>query len=279
VPVLIAIVVVGFLATAVGGAWLWQRQVMLAAADDTSRVAGLERQVADLSRRAAADPTRVAALDAEVAALRLRLTTLEQRPTPAPADLVPLTGRVGAVEGAASAIGGRVDALEKRFAELDQRAQSATGEATRTAALQAAARALEAGKPLGPIPGAPPALARFAAQPPPTEASLRLAFPAAAAAAEQASLPGADGLSLPQRMWQQVQALITVRQGERVLVGAPASRVLAEARIALDAGDLAGTVAALDRLDPAAAKAMADWRGQAVALLDARTALAGMARS
>ena len=80
-------------------------------------------------------------------------------------------------------------------------------------------------------------------------------------------------------MWQQVQTLFTIRQGETVLVGAPAAGVLAQARARLDAGDLAGAVAALARLDAAAAKAMAGWREQAQALLDARAALAGLARS
>jgi hypothetical protein len=211
--------------------------------------------------------------------LRLRLATLEQRPLPQPADLGPLNGRIGVEESTLAALNGRADALEKRFAEVESRAQAVTGEASRTAALQAAAQALDAGRPVGTLPGAPPALARFATVPPPTEAALRLAFPASAAAAEAASVPQTGGLSLAQRMWQRVQALITVRQGERVLVGAPASRVLAEARSALDAGDLAGAVATLERLDPAAAKAMAGWRSEAQALLDARAALAGMARS
>ena len=59
-----------------------------------------------------------------------------------------------------------------------------------------------------------------------------------------------------------------------MLVGDPAAGVLERARTALDAGDLAGAVAAVDSLNGAAAQAMAGWLAQARALLDARAALA-----
>jgi hypothetical protein len=72
---------------------------------------------------------------------------------------------------------------------------------------------------------------------------------------------------------------VTVKQGDKVLVGSPAAEVLGTTQARLDAGDLAGAVHELDRLDPAAAQAMAEWRGQAQALLEARAALAEMARS
>jgi hypothetical protein len=61
-------------------------------------------------------------------------------------------------------------------------------------------------------------------------------------------------------------------------VGAPAAVVLGTARDRLEAGDLAGAVAALDGLDGPAAQAMAPWRAHAQSLLDARAALAAMAR-
>ena len=57
-----------------------------------------------------------------------------------------------------------------------------------------------------------------------------------------------------------------------------AEQVLAEAQGRLDAGDLAGALAALRPLDGQAAEVMAEWRARAQALLDARAALAGMAR-
>jgi hypothetical protein len=80
-------------------------------------------------------------------------------------------------------------------------------------------------------------------------------------------------------MWQRAQSLVTVKEGEKVVIGAPAAGILADSREKLEAGDLAGTLATLKRLDGAAAAAMAEWRGQAQALLDARAALAEMAKS
>ena len=53
--------------------------------------------------------------------------------------------------------------------------------------------------------------------------------------------------------------------------------MLARARGSLDAGDLAGAVAAVATLTGPAAQAMADWLAQARALLDARAALAAWA--
>jgi len=271
-----ALVLAGFAVTACVGAWLWLQQQEIAA-----RIQPAFPTV---------DPARVAALESRVGTLQQRLAQLEQRPVPSPAatapDLTSLEGRLdqvaakvdslqGSDAGAAQALAGKVQALEQRLAQAEQHQQAVV----RVARLQAAGMALEAGLALGDIPGAPPALAMFATARPPTEGVLRVAFAAAADAAAKASVPATAGLSLPERMWRQVQSLVTVQQGGKVLVGPPASRVLAEARGRLRAGDLAGAVGTLDQLDPAAAKAMAGWRAQAQSLLDARAALAGMARS
>ena len=113
-----------------------------------------------------------------------------------------------------------------------------SGRTSRLARLQAAGAALAAGRPLGALPDAPPALARFATTAPPTEASLRLAFPAAAQAALAASRPDTAGKPFLDRLWTRTQALVTVRQGDKVIVGDPAGGVLAAARARLDAGDL-----------------------------------------
>ncbi len=66
---------------------------------------------------------------------------------------------------------------------------------------------------------------------------------------------------------------MTVRRGETVLVGSRAAGILEGARVALEAGDLAGAVRILGGLDGAAAAAVAGWRAEAQALLDARAAL------
>jgi len=229
-----------------------------------------------------------------VRTLQQRLGQLEQRPAPAsaaaaaPVDLGPMEARIAALEQRPLAAPpapapapfptGRFDALEQRLAQDEAQAKALGDRATRAARLQAAAIALDAGQSLGDIPGVPAALSRFAAEKPPTEASLRLSFPEAADRAAEASRPGTDGLSVAQRMWQRVQCTVTIRDGDKVLVGAPATVVLAGARAKLEAGDLAGSVAALDGLDPGAAAVMAPWRARAQSLLDARAALAALAR-
>lgn len=270
-PVLTAI---GFIFVLLAVVWVWNSQ------------RDLKEQVIELAARPApvlppiADPSRVAALEARVSgldqrlnSLEQRLTTLENRPAPpaaaAPSSLSPDN---------AAALANQLGELETRLKTAEQRQGTLAQKEALAARLAEAQAALAAGKPLGDIPGAPPALARFAEKPPPTEAALRLGFPAAAAAAAQASRPSADGKSFAERVLMHVSSLLTVKEGTHVVVGAPAATVLGEAQTKLDAGDLAGAVAALDGLDSAAAQAMADWRSQAQALLDARAALAQMAR-
>jgi hypothetical protein len=144
--------------------------------------------------------------------------------------------------------------------------------------LAAARMALDAGQPLGPIAGAPPALSIFASQPPPTEASLRLGFPAAARAAEAASIAGDTKGGVWARVRARLENFITVSAGSHVLIGAPAAASVAQARTLLDVGDLAGAVAALNQLSATTQAAMGDWLTQARALVAARAALASMAR-
>lgn len=73
------------------------------------------------------------------------------------------------------------------------------------------------------------------------------------------------------------EGLMTIREGNRVLVGNPAAGVLARAHAALDAGDLAGAVAAVSTLSGPPATALAAWLADARAVLQARAALADMA--
>ena len=79
------------------------------------------------------------------------------------------------------------------------------------------------------------------------------------------------------RLWAQAQDLVTIREGDHVLVGDPAAGVLDRARVALDAGDLAGAVTTVGSLTGPAADAMAGWLAQARSLLDARAALSDWA--
>jgi hypothetical protein len=75
-------------------------------------------------------------------------------------------------------------------------------------------------------------------------------------------------------MWQRITSLVTIRQGDQVLVGPPAAVTLNHARVLVDAGDLAGALTALAPLDPKATAAIAPWRSRVQALLEARAALA-----
>lgn len=277
----------GFVVLVGGGVVLWMKLTDLAQAVDPMQVTVLQSQVRGLQQRLALleqAPRPVAAAPVDLAPLDKRLAALEQRPaSPPAADLAPLTERLAAVERRAPApdigpLTARLDALDTKVATSKAQDDSTIGQAGRIARLQVAGSLLEAGQPLGEIPGAPAALSRFALARPPTEAALRLAFPDAARAATEASQPDVSRQPVLDRMWTRMSRLVTVRAGDQVLVGAPATVVLADTRRRLDAGDLGGAVASLEKLDPPAAAAMADWRAQAQALLDARAALARMAR-
>ncbi len=224
-------------------------------AQDTSRIAALEAAVKALAGKAAPDTS----------ALEQRLTTLESRPAPVMPDVT---------KDVRAAMEGASGELNAKIASLDSKVQQ---DLARTTRLRAATASLESGKPIGDMAESSPALQRYAAAAPPTEPALRQSFAGFAAAAEKASQPGGEGKGFGERMWARAQQLVTVRQGDKVLVGAPAAVMLAAARAKLDAGDLAGAVVALGPLDPAAAAAMAQWKREAQALLDARAALAAMA--
>jgi hypothetical protein len=220
----------------------------------------------------------------QVKSLETRLAEAESRPpapaapaTPPPDNSAAIAAQVTAQVAAQLAT--QMAAVEARLKNDEQVQVALTARAASAERLQQAETALDAGQPLGDLPGAPPALAKFAKAKPPTEAALRLAFPAAASAAADASRPANDGKSLGERILMHASTLLTVKQGNTVVVGAPATTVLGTAETRLEAGDLAGAVAALDGLDSAAARAISGWRGDAQALLDARSALAKMAKS
>ena len=265
----------------------------------------------------AADTAQTEAMGRQLSALEARVSRLEQRPMPQMPDLGPLTARVAALEhrpspeAATPALAPDLGPLQRRLVALEQRqppdlapleariaaVETASREAQaalsqridaigqgekavkRVTLVQTAALALAAGQKLGDLPDAPPALARFADVAPPTEAGLRLAFPAAARAALAASRPATEGEPFLARLWARAQDLVTIRQGDRVLVGDPAAGVLESARAALDAGDLAAAVTEVATLQGAAAQAMAEWLTRARSLLDARAALAAWATS
>ena len=228
-----------------------------------ARVAALEQQRAPSAPAAAPD----------LAPLVARITALEQRPQP---DISGLAARVAALEAKQqtdSQLPARVDALG---ASVNHRLDAEDKAVAHLARVQAAWLALDAGENLGDMPGAPPALARFAQANPPTLAALRLGFPEAAQKALSASRP-ATAKSLWARLRAQAQDLVTIREGDRVVLGDPIAIAVEHARASLDAGDLAASVAALATLQGPAADAMANWLDQARVLLEARAALVAWA--
>ena len=249
--------------------------------------------IAPLVARIAALEAKPAAAPTELGPLEARLKAVEVRP---PVDLAPLGARIdGAVAKAgtdAKVVMAQIDALDIRVAMLEKQAAAMEKQATaiekqaaavseragRAARVQAAAAALATGQMLGDIPGAPAAVTRFATEAPPTEAALRQSFEHYAAAATEASQPAVTAdKSFGERLWARAQQSVMVRQGGRVLLGDPIAGVLAEARTALDTGNLPGALGALNGLAGPAAAAMKPWTDQVRSLLDARAALAAMA--
>ena len=222
--------------------------------------ATLSKQAEELSRQGAALAKQDEGLSKQDAALSKQAASVQE-----------LADRLGTVEG-------RVAAVEKQGSAVAGQLGGVVERAQRISRTQVASVALEAGQTLGEIPGAPPALVRFAYNAPPTEAGLRLSFNTAAEAAQNASQPAImDNQPFASRLWTRAQQSVSVRQGDRVLLGDPVAGLLGRARQALEAGDLAGAVSTLEGLTGPAAAAMADWLGQARSLLEARAALVSMA--
>jgi len=246
----------GFLLLAAGEAYLW----LAAHAPNplVTQVAVLQAQVSDLRSRAQPAPDSVTAQ----ADLAMKFATL--------------AAQLNAVQAQVAADHGSLTTLQENSADLTQ----LTTRISLLSALESARMALDAGQPLGAIPGAPPALANFAATPPPLQASLLLSFPAAARAAELAdisSIANNRGISLWSRIVARLEGMITISDGTHVILGSPAAGIINQAQAALDAGDLAGAVTALDTLSPPAQRAMGAWLAQARALVAARAALMTMA--
>ena len=248
-----------------------------------ARIAALEKK----SEQPVPLPPDLANLGARFESLAARLDQLanrnEQLATQQQAVAAHEQQLANQVQGDEATLGQRLDAIDSRIGAVAQQAGKVSGladRAGRIARIQAAEAALDAGLPIGDLPDAPPALARFTNTAPPTPASLRLAFPAAARDAE-ATATAASGEAGHAGFWdavgQRLQSLVTVRRGDQVIVGNRVDGTIAAASHALDAGDLAGAVAAVSQLQGPPAQAFAGWRAQAESLLDARRALAAMA--
>lgn len=285
----------GFVVLAVALIWVWQHPSVPPPTGQSEalarRIDNLEARVSQLEQRPAPNIPDLGPLSARVAALEQRPQSIAAAPVAVP-DLAPLDRRVAALEQRQAADLGPLeasvaalqrdsnaaqDALSQRVSAVENRLAASQKAAQRISLIAGATLALAAGQKLGDLPGAPPALARFANAAPPTEASLRLSFAPAAREALAAAQPDVEGKPVLTRLWAKAQDLVTIRQGDHVLVGDPNAGVLDRARTDLDAGDLASAVAEVEKLQGKAAQAMAGWLAQARSLLDARAALAMLA--
>lgn len=256
-----------------------------------------------------ADMTDIRAVEQKLQAVDTRLAHLEQQPKVSPTvDLEKIAERLATLEAHVSdqaRLASQVDVLSGRIQSLSGREQTGldvlkqqldhdagrltnlekTGDGLKAVSdrvdrivrIEAASVALAAGQPLGELPGAPAALSQYAHAAPPTMAHLRLAFPqierAALAAGQSSSASG----PFIDRVWERAQGLVTIRQGDAVVIGNASAVGLAQAKIALDAGDLAAAIDATAALSPDVVHAAAIWLTEARALLNAQIALADLA--
>jgi len=272
------------LVLAAGEAYLWTLDQQRGS--NAGQVAALQSEITQLQNTAqkpaiaapesaqdAADlSVKTAALAAQVNAMQTLLATDHGTVSTLAASAAALPAQVNAMQTEVAADHAALATLQADEANL-------TALAARAATLNEVTQArlaLDAGQPLGPLPNAPAALAVFANVPPPTEAALRLAFPAAAQAAEAASASRDGKGGYWARVLARIEGFITISDGGHVIIGAPAAGVLAQAKLALDAGDLAGAVAQIQTLSQPTQQAMGAWLAQAQALLAARAALAVM---
>lgn len=267
----------GFLVLAVAIIYLWQYPGTPAEAPPDPAI---EQRLADLDSRLTKVEQQSSPALAKISA---RLNVLEGRTT----DETQLASRLDALSGRIESLSGRdqtgIDAIKQQMSALTAQVaalesnagnmEAITKRLNRLARLQEASAALAAGRPIGDLPDAPPVLVRYAHIAPPTEADLRLRFPAAVRVALQASQPIEGSAPFLARIWDRAQNLITIRRGDEIVVGNPSAVILARAQTAVEAGDLSQAVDDIETLKGKPAQVMASWLSDAKALLDARSAL------
>ncbi len=254
-----------------------------------ARLDAVEAKVAAMAARPAvapAGPAPTARSEPDVGSLTARLDALERQQSQQSADaarLEALQAQVNALAAHNPAnLSGQLDDVEHRVGVLAANQAKLAGTSdkiNRLTQVSAAEIALAAGRPLGPFPDAPAALTRFATTAPPTEAGLRLAFAAASQQALQVSQPDTADKPFVDRILARLQdfRLITVREGDHVVIGNSTATILAHARVLLEVGDLGGAIKAVSMLSGPPAAKMAPWLADATALQATREALASLA--
>lgn len=280
--VMTGIVIVALLLLAGGEAFLFNAQ---------SGITGQGTEVANLTDQIDTLRGRVSALDGQIKGLESKIAELASRPVPqpvapkpapAPAPSVPpeVASKIAAMQASIASLSTTALADHATITTLKQQGADLpklVARAQKLARIAQASLDLQNGQPLGSIPDAPPALTRYATTKPPTLSGLKASFARYADAAAHAGGDTAPHGGFWQNVKGRIESLVTVRHKNKVLIGSNAAGTLSDARAALDRDDLAGAIAALEKLPDAAANAMRPWTGKAKHLLAARAALAQMA--
>jgi hypothetical protein len=254
---------IAFLVLAAGELYLYK--LHLAQQDDSAQIAALESQIATIQQSVTQPPPSPTSPAGQA-------NTQTQANLNEKFDA--LTAQVAAMQNQLATDHGTITTIQADSTDLT----SLTAKITLLNRLESARIALESGQPLGDIPNAPPALAKFATTAPPTQAQLQLAYPAAAAAANNASVDKQDKGSVWSQALARVENLVTISNGTHVIIGAPAAAITTQAGEKLNAGDLAGAVSTLTNgLSPTTLAALGDWLPQAQSLLAARAAIVTLA--
>jgi len=255
---------IAFLILAAGELYLYK--LHLAQQDDSAQISALQSQLATL-QQAITQAQPAPQSPAAQAANTQTQANLDEK-------FDALTAQVAAMQNQLATDHGTITTIQADSTDLT----GLTAKITLLNRLESARIALESGQPLGDIPNAPPALQKFATVAPPTQAQLQLAYPAAAAAANNASVDKQDRGSVWSQALARVENLVTISNGTHVIIGAPAAAITTQAGQQLDAGDLAGAVATLTNgLSPTTQAALGDWLPKAQSLLAARAAIIALA--
>jgi hypothetical protein len=236
--------------------------------------------------------------DSRLEAMQRELNAVQVKTQSAPAQLSGVAAaqgeriqavqdRVAAVEAGVKALDGRLSAVDGRVATLEERAKKGTAADAElliaTAMLRDAlsrgvayAAPLDAvvalGKDDAALQSALAGLRANAAAGLPTAPMLAARFPPVAdAIANAAAAPPGSGWW--DRLWARLRGLVTVRRSGADAKGDSADAIAARAEAKVKAGDLAGAVAELDKLNGPPADAARPWLAQAKARLAADAAL------
>ena len=252
-----------------------------AALDDMDgRLAGLRQLTESLA-------PRLDALERSVAMLRQTVEQIEGQQSNNE-SLQAIDDRLGRLESQSAIASGLVQQVRSLEATTAVARDTASKLATTVLAVGQLAQAVDDGSPFvrqlaavralggddGDIAVAAVALEPLAGGGVPTLATLRGKFPPVADAIARAA-PVTSGTGWTDRVAEQLASLVSVRRfGPNAIAAGGVDGILSQAQEALDGGDLAGAVAALQRLEQPEAQAAQEWLALANGRLAAERALA-----